>query len=490
MRPDPSLAAVAKVLRDAGLLTEIRGPEDTVVSGVTHDSRDVAPGDLFLAWRGYQADGHDFLGAAEEAGAAAAVVEHPVPGDLPQLVVNDGRHAAAVAAHFVLGSPSRHLTLVGVTGTNGKSTTALLIRALLADRAGGAAAVGTLGVIGPDGEVRPGSEGLTTPDPVALARWLATLAEEGVGVVAMEASSHALVQRRLDALRFQVAVFTNLTRDHLDYHGEMDGYRGAKLHLLDLLSGDATAVVNGDDPAWTGVEAPRTLRFSMDGQGALRAANVIVTSRGSHFTLHHGDESAAVTLPLLGRFNVENALAAAGVALSLGMTLHEVADALGRVPQVPGRMEVVVSTPFTVLIDFAHTPDALENLLEGVKDLRPARTVVLFGAGGDRDRGKRLPMARAVARYADRVFLTSDNPRTEDPEAILDDLEPGLGQVDRVRVADRSAAIRQAILEARAGDVLVLAGKGHESYQVVGKEKHPFDERDEVRQAMQLRGAA
>jgi len=325
---------------------------------------------------------------------------------------------------------------------------------------------------------------------VRLAGWLRDLLDAGVTTVTLEASSHALDQRRLDALRPRVAVFTNLSRDHLDYHGTVEEYREAKLRLLELLREDGAAVVNAADPAWEGVQAPHLIRYAVRGDADLRAENVVLAPSGTRFTLHFRGSSAPVALPLLGAFNVENALAAAGAALAMGMSLDEVAARLETAPQVPGRMERVVTRPFTVIIDFAHTPDALENLLEAVRAVAHGRVVVLFGAGGDRDRGKRRPMAEAVARHADRVFLTSDNPRTEDPERILDDLEPGLGSLDHVREADRRAAIRRAVLEAEEGDVLVLAGKGHETYQVLGTVKHPFDERVEVAEAMKLRGAA
>jgi UDP-N-acetylmuramoyl-L-alanyl-D-glutamate--2,6-diaminopimelate ligase len=350
--------------------------------------------------------------------------------------------------------------------------------------------VGTLGVVGPDGRIRPGTGGLTTPGPVDLARWLAGLRDEGVGTVTLEASSHALAQHRLDALRFQVAVFTNLSRDHLDYHGTMEVYRAAKLRLRELLAEGGTVVVNADDPAWDVLREAGALSFGTGAAGDVRAANLIVSPRGSRFSLLHGGEARAVDLPLLGGFNVENALAAATAGLALGLSLPEVAAGLEAAPQVPGRMELLVREPFTVLIDFAHTPDALETLLRSLSELGPARLLVLFGAGGDRDRGKRRPMAQAVARYADRVYLTSDNPRTEDPEAILDDLQSGLGSVECVRESDRRTAIRQAVLELEKGDLLVLAGKGHETVQVVGTERRPLDERVEVEAAMALRGAA
>jgi UDP-N-acetylmuramoyl-L-alanyl-D-glutamate--2,6-diaminopimelate ligase len=443
------LDAVARVLREAGLLTELRGDADTEVSGVAHDSRAVRRGDLFLAWKGILADGHDFAPAAAAAGATAMVVERALPEiELPQLVVSDGRHAAALAADAVMGLPGRDLNAVAVTGTNGKTTTALLTRHVLATRPEGAAAVGTLGVVGP------------------------------------------LDQYRLDAIPFRVAVFTNLSRDHLDYHGSLEAYRASKLRLLELLRDDGTVVVNAADPAWRGIDAPSLLTYAVREPADLRAENVVLSPRGTRFTLHFRDEAVPVSLPLLGSFNVENALAAIGAGLALGVPLEAAARRLEDAPQIPGRMERILETPFTVVVDFAHTPDALENLLRAVRAVTQGRLVVLFGAGGDRDRGKREPMAQAVARHADRIFLTSDNPRTEDPERILDDLEPGLGQADHVREADRRSAIRQAVAEAMEGDVLVLAGKGHETYQVIGTEKHPFDERAEVMEALKLRGAA
>jgi UDP-N-acetylmuramoyl-L-alanyl-D-glutamate--2,6-diaminopimelate ligase len=491
MRPGIPISELAQVLRDARLLDGVSGPEDTLVTGVSHDSRTIEPGDVFLAWKGYETDGHAYLEPARRAGAVAAVVERPLPEvDLPQLVVRDGRHAAALVADHLFGRPGSGLPLVGITGTNGKTTTALLLRSLLARRFGGAAALGTLGVVGPDGRVRPGTGGLTTPGPVELARWLAELRDEGVGALTLEASSHALAQHRLDALRFQVVVFTNLSRDHLDYHGSMAEYRDAKLRLRELLAEGGTVVVNADEPSWNALREGGALSFGTRGEGDVRAANVIATPRGSRFSLLFRGDTRAVDLPLLGRFNVENALAAAAAALALGLSLQEVAEGLGAAPQIPGRMEVVVGEPFTILIDFAHTPDALETLLGGLSALGPRRLVVLFGAGGDRDRGKRHPMAEAVARYADRVYLTSDNPRTEDPERILDDLQAGLGSVECIREPDRRAAIRRAVLDLDAGDLLVLAGKGHETVQVVGSERLPLDERLEVEAAMALRGAA
>jgi UDP-N-acetylmuramoyl-L-alanyl-D-glutamate--2,6-diaminopimelate ligase len=314
----------------------------------------------------------------------------------------------------------------------------------------------------------------------------------------MEASSHALDQHRLDAMRVDVAVFTNLTQDHLDYHESLDGYFQAKARLVGLLGEDGTLVVNAADPAWRRLPpVARRLSFAVDEssrgfqageQADLKASDVTLGARGSSFRLEFRDDSARVQLPLPGRFNVENALAAAAAALVAGVPLDVVAERLGTAPQVPGRLEVVVQGPYTVLIDFAHTPDALRGVLDALRPLASGRLVVLFGAGGDRDKSKRRPMAETVAARADRVILTSDNPRTEDPEAILDDLEPGLAGVDYERVVDRREAIQRALAGARPGDVLLLAGKGHETYQIIGTEKRPFDERSVVREF--LEGAA
>lgn len=482
------LRTVGEVLRSAGLLEGARGPEDVAVRGVSQDSRSVRPGDLFLAWRGTVSDAHDYVAAAVEAGAVAAVVERPVDVDVPQLLVSDGRRAAALAAHHVIGSPSERMAVVGVTGTNGKTTTAILARHLLASR-GPAAAMGTLGVLDADG-VRPGTEGLTTPGPVQVASWLGQLADEGVQAVVMEASSHALHQHRLDGVRFRVGAFTNLTQDHLDYHDDLESYFEAKALLVDLVAPEGTVIVNRDDRAWDALDAGGrpVWTFAITSEADVRAEDVRLAAAGSRFTLAIRGERAEVSLPLRGAYNVENAIAAAAIAATSGMGAGEIAERLGTAPQVPGRLEAVVSEPFSVIIDFAHTPDALVGALGAVRSLTEGRLIVLFGAGGDRDRAKRRPMAEAVRRFADVVVLTSDNPRTEDPERILDDLSTGLEGAEYTRIADRRSAIRHALATARPGDIVVLAGKGHETYQVVGREKRPFDERGVVRECLEELG--
>lgn len=484
------LDSVADVLRSAGLLTEARGPGDVALYGVCQDSRSVRSGDLFFAWNGVDRDGHDFVGDAVRGGAVAAIVERPLDLDVPQLVVSNARRAAAIAATAVVGNASDRLFTVGITGTNGKSTTALIVRHLL-ERRGPAAALGTLGLVDADG-VRPGTEGLTTPGPVQVAVWLWELAEGGMKAVVMEASSHALDQHRVDGVEFDVGVFTNLSRDHLDYHRDFAGYLGAKSRLVHLVSTDGTLVVNRDDRTWDELDTHgRSVRtFAVDADADVRAENLVAGPAGSSFDLVLDGERARVDLPLLGRYNVENALAAAATAAAAGLGISEIADGLCTVPQVSGRLEAVITEPYTVLIDFAHTPDALDGALSAARALTAGRLIVLFGAGGDRDSTKRRPMAEAVARFADVVILTSDNPRTEDPEAILDDLAEGLSERDFVRMVDRRAAICHALEIAQAGDTVVLAGKGHETYQVIGTEKRPFDERLIVSECVDARGAA
>ena len=478
-RPSAALQVVTAALGAAGLIETIHGSDDVEITGVTQDSRTVQPGDLFLAWSGSAWDAHDFVAQAAEMGAAAAVVERYVPeAGIPQVQVSDGRLAAALAADAVLGSPWAGLFTVGVTGTNGKTTTASLTQHLLGSR-GASAAVGTLGLVQPDGSVREGTEGLTTPGPVAISTWLADLAEEGVGSVALEASSHALEQKRLDGVRFDAVVFTDLSQDHLDYHSDMAAYFKAKAHLLNLMKEEGCVVVNADEARWRDlpIQGRRTVTYGIDEAADLRAEGIEPGSSGTRFRMGGAAGEVDVELPLIGRFNVENCLAAAGVGAVAGMSLEAVADRLASVPQIPGRLEVVTRKPFTVVIDFAHTPDALGRVLTTMRPLTSGRLIVVFGAGGDRDRGKRPEMARAAAQGADLVVITSDNPRTEDADSIIDDIVPGMNGSPFERLTDRREAIGYALTEARSEDLVLLAGKGHERYQVIGTERQPFDER-------------
>lgn len=472
---------VLRRLREREVGGEWRGSPPAEFGGVTVDSREVEPGFLFCAVPGTRADGHDFLEEAAAAGAAAAVVERPREEvGLPQLVVLDGRRAAAHLASLFHGDPGRELRLLAVTGTNGKTTTTWIARHLLAgtERAG---AIGTLGVVDPAGEVQPGE--LTTPGPVELARSLATLVDGGAETVAMEVSSHALDQRRADALEFEAAAFTTLSRDHLDYHRNMSEYREAKLRLADRVRPEGTCVVNADEPGWRGREfsGRRVLTFGLEEEAELWASETELSDRRSRFVLHLRAESKEVELPLVGDFNVSNALAAAGLALSSGRSLGEVANRLEGVPQVPGRLEVLRREPPVVIRDYAHTPAAMERAIGAVRPATAGKVIAVFGAGGDRDRGKRPQMGRVAARMADWSVVTNDNPRTEDPARIARDIVDGMPEGSYEVELDREAAIRIAYRRAAPEDLILLLGKGHETYIVLGEERVPFDEAEIVR---------
>jgi UDP-N-acetylmuramoyl-L-alanyl-D-glutamate--2,6-diaminopimelate ligase len=412
------------------------------------------------------------------------VVESPQRSGVPEIAVRDGRRAAIVLGQAWYGHPGRRLTLLGVTGTNGKTTTTGLIRHLF-NAAGSAASIGTLGAFDGRGEAVDSTAGsLTTPGPIDLQATLADLLARGTTHVAMEASSHSLDQGRLDGLSFAAAVFTNLTRDHLDYHGTIEAYLAAKLKLTTLLSLEGVEVVNLDDGAWRAMPArARRVTFGLHPAADVRATGVTLDASGSRFRLEGRFGSAEASLPLLGDFNVSNALAAVACALGLRRPLGEVVGRLAASPQVPGRMERIADVPCIVLRDYAHTPDALERALATLRPLTRGRLIVVFGCGGDRDRGKRPIMGRIAVGGADLAIATSDNPRTEDPGAIIDDIEQGMGGVPHLRIVDRLAAIRAGLEQARPDDTLLLAGKGHETYQVVGTEKLPFDERAIVRAA-------
>jgi UDP-N-acetylmuramoyl-L-alanyl-D-glutamate--2,6-diaminopimelate ligase len=471
-------------LRRADLLSSAppQGP-DPAALGV--DSRIAGPGMLYVAMRGSQSDGHRFVADAVKRGATAVIVETPQRSGVPEIVVRDSRRSALVLGAAWYGHPGRCLTLVGVTGTNGKTTTTGLIRHLLNEHET-AGSIGTLGAFDGQDEPVPSTAGsLTTPGPIDLQGTLAALLSRGVSQVVMETSSHSLDQGRLDGLGFAAAVYTNLTRDHLDYHGTMEAYLASKLRLSALLRPKGVEVVNLDEPAWrTLPERSPRLTFGLDPAAAIRATSIVLDARGSRFLIDGRFGSAEAALPLLGDFNVANALAAAATALALGRPLDQVVERLATAPQVPGRMERIADVPCIVLRDYSHTPDSLERALVTLRPLTTGRLIVVFGCGGDRDRGKRPLMGRIAAEHSDLAIATSDNPRTEDPGAIIDDIERGMGGMPHLRITDRLKAIHTALGEARAGDTILLAGKGHETYQVIGTSKIDFDEREIVQRAV------
>jgi UDP-N-acetylmuramoyl-L-alanyl-D-glutamate--2,6-diaminopimelate ligase len=476
-------AAILDELRRADLVISAPGAAQDL-AGISVDSRTVERGMLYIAVRGSQSDGHRFVGQATARGAGAVLVEVPQQSGVPEIVVRDSRRSALLLGSAWYGHPGRSLNLVGVTGTNGKTTTTALIRHLFNDQ-NRAGSIGTLGAFDGQGEAVSSTAGsLTTPGPIDLQATLATMVQRGVTHVVMEASSHSLDQGRLDGLAFMAGVFTNLTRDHLDYHGSMDAYLTAKLRLSSLLRLQGIEVVNLDEDAWQALPA-RTPRvtFGVHHAADVRATGIALDATGSRFRLEGRFGSAEVMLPLLGDFNVANALAAAATALGLGQPVRKVVDRLATAPQVPGRMERIAETPCIVLRDYAHTPDALERALTSLRPLTRGRLIVVFGCGGDRDKGKRPIMGRIAAERADLAIATSDNPRTEDPGVIIDDIEQGMGGMPHLRIPDRLAAINAALNEAKPADTLLLAGKGHETYQVIGTEKLPFDEREIVQRA-------
>lgn len=486
-----NLGLVVAALEQAGEL--VRAPATLPdVTSVTEDSRRVTEGALFCAVDGSALDGHRFLGDAVRRGAAAVVVSRASDVPVPQVVVRDSRVAVALAAAQWYGRPADGLTIVGVTGTNGKSTTVALIRHLVAD-GDDTASIGTVGAFDGRGRELAEGAGLTTPGAVELQATLAELRRRGAKKVVMEASSHALDQRRLGAIRLAAGVYTNLTHDHLDYHGDLSAYLGAKLLLSTLIADGGVEVVNQDDRAWNALARGarvRRITFGVAASADVRAADVRVAASGSEFQLSFAGRSTPVRLPLIGEFNVSNAAAAAAAAWGLGADPGEIATRLAQAPQVPGRVERITGEPFVVLRDYAHTPDALERVISAVKPLTRGRVIVVFGAGGDRDRKKRPAMGRIVARGADLAIVTSDNPRTEGPDRIIDEIEEGMEGTAHIRLTDRREAIHRALTLARPGDCVLLAGKGHETYQVIGTDKLPFDEREIVLAALDRMRAA
>lgn len=454
---------------------------DADLSAIAVDSRQVTPGTLFIAVRGSVVDGHAFVAKAVAAGAAAIVAEQDTGLEIPTVVVRDGQRAARLLAETWYRQPAAALQLVGVTGTNGKTTTTAQVRHLLnADSDAGS--IGTLGAFDGAGRAVPSTAGsLTTPGPLDLQATLRALVDSGVRRVAMETSSHALDQGRLDGLTFAAGIFTNLTRDHLDYHQTMEQYLAAKRRLADLVRADGVLAVNADDPAWEGLRSdPRAIAWGMAADAAVRVEDVMSVAAGSRFTISGRFGRAEVSIPFPGDFNVANAVGAATAALGLGVPLATVVERLASAPQVPGRMEKIVDAPFHVLRDYAHTPDALERALATLRPLTPRRLIVVFGCGGDRDKGKRPIMGQIAAAGSDHAIVTSDNPRTEDPDRIIDDIVVGMPKTGWERESDRYVAIALAVGQAGPGDAVLLAGKGHETYQVVGTEYLPFDERDIV----------
>ena len=486
---------------------------DPVIRGLEYDSRNVTPGDLFFALSGAVVDGHDYLEQALANGAAAIVVEH-LPDDFNPdrclaVVVSDSRRAMAPIATRFFGSPSAELHLLGITGTNGKTSTTYLIESILrrADRKVGL--IGTVEIRYAD--VRERSVN-TTPESLDLQRTLRNMCTRGVETVVMEVSSHGLELGRVEGCRFDIAAVGNVTQDHLDFHGTMDSYRESKALLFSRHQPDgAIAVVNLDDPSAGDFTAAaqragsRLVRVSRDatGDAEIRLRHADISLDGTRATVATPIGELELDSPLVGDFNIENLLVACGVAIAADVGRAAIERGVADCPQVPGRVERIgadIPGAPSVIVDYAHTPDAVLKLLEALRPLCERRLITVFGCGGDRDRSKRPLMARAVANLSDRVIATSDNPRTEDPEHILADVGEGLSDLHHVEpgelrdasrsytaLLDRREAIELAIEIAGPEDTVVLAGKGHEDYQILGRTKVPFDDREEALRALRRR---
>jgi UDP-N-acetylmuramoyl-L-alanyl-D-glutamate--2,6-diaminopimelate ligase len=490
---------LGELLRAAGVAAELRGDDSVEIHDLAYDSRRVVAGTLFFCFPGERSDGHEFAEAAAQAGAAALVVERPLEVDLPQARVEDARAAMAPIAAAFHGDPTSELSVVGITGTNGKTTTAFLVRHLLENAGQRCGLLGTVRqVVG--GQVEEVER--TTPEAIDLQRTFKRMLDSGDRACAMEVSSHALVLHRADAIHFAAKVFTNLSQDHLDFHSDMEDYFAAK-RLLFAEGGGAPlieleggiSVLNLDDPYGQRLaselscgEGGECLTYSAAGADAdLSAQEVSFDASGSRFRCTSPEGELEITTPLPGDFNVSNALAALAVAHALGLDLKGAAAALASAEQVPGRFESVdEGQPFAVVVDYAHTPDSLENVLRAARRITSGRVISVFGCGGDRDRDKRPLMGRAGAELSDLAVVTSDNPRSEDPAAIIDQIRVGIpADADTIVEQDRRAAIALALGRAGDGDTVVIAGKGHEQGQEFEDgRKVPFDDRDVAREEL------
>ena len=481
------------LLAEAHPGARLRGPGDLEVSGLSYDSRQAGRGHLFAALKGVKEDGLEFVKAAKRKGAVAVLSDRMPPLDMPWIEAANPRAALADLSAAFYGRPADRMILAGVTGTNGKTTTAYLVEAALrrASRV-----TGLLGTVETRIAGRPKDSSLTTPESLDLHRLLREMADEGVSHAVLEVSSHALVQERVRGLRFQAAVFTNLTRDHLDFHGDFESYFEAKRRLfVDHLHPEGFAIVNLDDDHGSrlagSLDPLRCRTFGFSPLAHYRPQELQSSLQGVRFLCITGTGPVRVRSPLVGRFNVSNLLGAIGALCALGLTADEAASGVSSLSGVPGRMERIdAGQPFSVIVDYAHTDDALRNLLDTLRSLGPRRIITVFGCGGDRDRSKRPLMGSVAAQRSDLVIATSDNPRTESPGSILNEVAQGFRNHSTPfkLVVNRREAIEIALRSAAPEDLVVIAGKGHESTQTIGGRKRPFDDRLVVREILRAFG--
>ncbi|MDI6812937.1 MAG: UDP-N-acetylmuramoyl-L-alanyl-D-glutamate--2,6-diaminopimelate ligase [Desulfitobacteriaceae bacterium] len=485
MRMDPkSLEQIV-----VGMAVASSGDMLTRIRGIAMDSRAVQPGDLFVCVPGFKLDGHDFAEKAVAAGAAALVVERFLPLDIPQVMVDNVRQALGNIAAVVYDHPSQALEIVGVTGTNGKTTITYLIEKMGEKHGLKVGLIGTLGAKIAGREI-PGSR--TTPEAVEVQKLFDTMRSEGVKLVVMEVSSHALDLGRVNGCEFDAGIFTNLTQDHLDYHKTMEEYLQTKAKLFQGLKGRKTpkiAVINGDDRAASVLReasAAPVVTYGIREDVDYRAEAVEVSAEGVRFTVVFQGRRQTVFYATPGLFSVYNALAAFTWAVERGYEPEVAAAALAEIPGVPGRFESVrAGQPFQVIVDYAHTPDGLENVLKTAREFTQGQLITVFGCGGDRDKGKRPMMGRLASEYSDFTVVTSDNPRTEEPQVIIREILAGMNAGKHMPITKRRVAILEACKRAQPGDTVLIAGKGHETYQIIGAETYPFDDRAVAREVLQ-----
>lgn len=477
---------------------QVQGNQNVSIQDITADSRAVKPNSLFIALDGATVDGHNYIDKAVDAGAVAVIVSKPVtvPADVCVITVDDTRQAMMVCVPYFFDYPANRMRMVGVTGTNGKTTTTHMIRHILKAQGFKVGVIGTVHIMIGDMSYPIHN---TTPDVVDLQHILHQMVQENMEYCVMEVSSHALALGRVSGVEFDTAVFTNLTQDHLDFHKTFENYLAAKCKLFEQVSApnqvkdNKGAVINIDDSYGYRVmektTAP-TITYSTLGKGTLNASDVHMSTKNSQYTVNYTGESYPVSMNTTGLFNVYNTLAAIGACLQEGISMEAIDTALKTFSSVPGRFELIEEgQDFAVVVDYAHTPDGLQNILETAKAIKENRIIIVFGCGGDRDATKRPIMGRIAAEYGDKIYVTSDNPRTEDPVQIVKDVEVGVKEALREGtsyevIVDRREAINHAIHDAKAGDIVIIAGKGHENYQILKNETIHFDDREEARKAL------
>jgi UDP-N-acetylmuramoyl-L-alanyl-D-glutamate--2,6-diaminopimelate ligase len=484
---------LSELLEHLHLLVPYKGINPEIAS-IENDNRKVQQGSLFICIKGYTVDGHDFAESAVKNGAVAILAERPLPLEVPVIVVNDTKRAMAVLADAFYGQPTKRLHLVGITGTNGKTTTSHLIEKIFSDVNKRTGLIGTMYTKIADKTIETKN---TTPESLILQKHFQQMVEAGVDTAIMEVSSHALNLGRVHGCDFNIAIFTNLTQDHLDYHKTMSEYQQAKGLLFAQLGNTFDqnkpkfAILNADDPAsemYRKSTAAFVVSYGIDNDADILARNIQMTSSGTRFELVIKDKTYPINMRLIGKFSVYNVLASIAAAYVSKIPVNKIIHSIESIEGVAGRFELVnAGQDFTVIVDYAHTPDSLENVLKTIRHFAKKKIFVIIGCGGDRDRTKRPLMAEVACRYATDPILTSDNPRSEDPLAILNEMESGVPGQKYLLIPDRREAIVAAVERATTGDVILIAGKGHETYQIIGSNVHDFDDRVVAREAIEGR---